>query len=160
MANEQILPGGKPSSGTNPLIYVATVVIVAGGAFYGYSEYQAKHPPQEIGLTPDAKAYARNLKLSDVEMKATASYLDQTVVEIQGKIQNAGDRPIEVVEIFCVFRDAYGQLVLRKRVPIVSAKMGGLKPGETKSFRMPFDELPESWNQAMPQLVIAGVKFS
>ena len=38
--------------------------------------------------------------------------------------------------------------------------MGGLKPGETKSFRLPFDDLPQSWNQSMPQLVIAGVKFS
>ena len=38
--------------------------------------------------------------------------------------------------------------------------VGGLKPGETKSFRLPFDDLPASWNQAMPQLVIAGVKFS
>ena len=46
------------------------------------------------------------------------------------------------MEIYCVFYDPYGQLVLRKRVPIVSARMGGLKPGETKSFRLPFDELP------------------
>ena len=46
------------------------------------------------------------------------------------------------------------------RVSIVSGRMGGLKPGETKTFRLPFDEIPESWNQALPQLVIAGVKFS
>jgi hypothetical protein len=38
--------------------------------------------------------------------------------------------------------------------------MGGLKPGETKSFRLPFDNLPDSWNQGMPQLVIASVKFN
>ena len=25
---------------------------------------------------------------------------------------------------------------------------------------LPFDDLPQSWNQSMPQLVIAGVKFS
>ena len=33
-------------------------------------------------------------------------------------------------------------------------KMGGLKPGEEKSFRLPFDTVPESWNQSMPGLVI------
>ena len=82
------------------------------------------------------------------------------VVEIEGKIGNTGDRPLDVVEIYCMFYDTYGQMVLQPRVPIVSARMGGLKPGETKSFRLPFDEIPESWNQAMPQLVIAGVKFS
>ena len=74
-------------------------------------------------------------------------------------VANAGDRALTIVDINCVFYDGYGQLVLRKRVPIVSERMGGLKPGETKSFRLPFDEIPESWNQAMPQLVIAGVKF-
>jgi hypothetical protein len=64
------------------------------------------------------------------------------------------------VELYCVFQDGYDQTTLRQRVPIVSPKMGGLKPGETKSFRLPFDNLPDSWNQKMPQLVIASVKFN
>jgi hypothetical protein len=58
-----------------------------------------------------------------------------------------------------VFYDAYGQVVLRERVAIVRSRTGGLQPGETKSFRLPFDSIPESWNQAMPQLVIAQVLF-
>jgi len=44
--------------------------------------------------------------------------------------------------------------------PTVMKAQVVLKPGETKSFRLPFDEIPGSWNQVMPQLVIAGVKFS
>jgi len=116
-------------------------------------------PPEKLELTSEAKAYVRNLQLSDVTMKATANYMKQTVVEIEGKITNAGDRPIQVVEIYCQFYDTYRQLVLRERLPIVSTKMGGLKPGETKSFRLPFDDIPESWNQQVPQLVIAAVKF-
>jgi hypothetical protein len=130
-----------------------------GGAAFLYLE-RSKPASQDLPLTPEAKAYVRNLKLSDVDMKATESYFKQVVVEISGKIENAGDRDLSVVEIYCVFYDAYGQLVLRKRLPIVSQRMGGLKPGETKSFRLPFDEIPESWNHAMPQLVIAGIKFS
>ena len=38
--------------------------------------------------------------------------------------------------------------------------MGGLKPGETKAFRMAFDTIPESWNQSMPALVIAHMQFA
>jgi hypothetical protein len=150
----------KPDAGPSPLLYVLGAFTVLGAALLGYMKWQDLHPPQVIGLTPDAKAYARNLKLSDVEMKANESYMKQTVVEINGRIANAGDRPLDVVEIYCMFHDPYGQLVLRKRVAIVGGRMGGLKPGEIKPFRLPFDEIPESWNQAMPQLVIAGVKFS
>ena len=59
----------------------------------------------------------------------------------------------------CVFYNRYGEVVLRQRVSIVRAKTGGLKPGETKSFRLPFDNLPGSWNQSMPNLVIAQIVF-
>ena len=51
-------------------------------------------------------------------------------------------------------------MVLRERVPIVSRKMGKLAPGEIKNFRLAFDNVPESWNQAMPQLVIARIDFA
>ena len=150
----------KQDSSPSPIFYILIAFTLLGGALLGYFKWQDLHPPEAIGLSPDAKAYARNLKLSDVEMKANESYMKQMVVEINGKIGNAGDRPLEVVEIYCIFHDTYGQMVLRKRVSIVSGRMGGLKPGETKTFRLPFDEIPESWNQALPQLVIAGVKFS
>ena len=140
-------------------VYVAGVVAVLGAATYAYVQH-ASRPEPPLQLTPEANAYVRNLQLSDVSMKATGNYMKQTIVEIQGNITNSGDRPIEIVEINCLFYDAYQQLVLRQRMPIVGFQMGGLKPGETKSFRLPFDELPESWNQAMPQLRIAAVKFS
>jgi hypothetical protein len=141
-------------------LYVLAAVVALGGTLYFYLQYLTRHAPQDITLTPDAKAYVRNLQLSDVEMQANQSYFNQVVVEISGKIANAGDRPLDQVDIFCIFRDSYGQLVLRKRVPIVSGKTGGLKPGENKTFRLPFDEIPESWNHSMPSLVIAGIKFS
>jgi hypothetical protein len=140
-------------------VYVAGACGVLGLAVFLYVQYAAKHAPQDAPLTPEAEAYVKSLQLSDVEIKANKSYLNQMVVEIDGKIGNAGDRPLDTVEIYCAFYDSYGQLVLRSRVPIVSPRMGGLKPGETKTFRLPFDEIPESWNQQMPQLVIAGVKF-
>ena len=149
----------KPTQ-PNPLLYVAGVIALLGAGVWGYMEYAARHAAAAAALTPEGKAYTRNLQLSDVEMKASENYFKQTVVEISGKIANAGDRPLETVEIFCIFHDPYGQLVLRQRLPIVGGRTGGLKPGETKSFRLPFDDLPQSWNQAMPQLVIASVKFS
>lgn len=141
-----------------PIYVVSAFAVIALGIFF-YTQYVSKHAPTDAPLTPEAKAYVKNLSLSDVDIKANKSYMNLMVVEINGKIGNTGDRPLDTVEIYCAFYDSYNQLVLRSRVPIVSPKMGGLKPGETKSFRLPFDDIPESWNNAMPQLVIAGVKF-
>ena len=159
MDSEPVTAQRAASAGSNPLYYVAAVVVLLAAAGWGYMRYLDRHNDGDIPLTAEARAYARNLQLSDVEMKASENYFQQAVVEIEGKIANSGDRPLDTVEIYCVFRDPYGQLVLRRRLAIVSTRMGGLKPGETKSFRLPFDDLPASWNQAMPQLVIAGVKF-
>jgi hypothetical protein len=49
--------------------------------------------------------------------------------------------------------------VLRERLPIVREKMGGLRPGDSKDFRLAFDTLPNTWNHGSPQLVIAGIQF-
>jgi hypothetical protein len=141
-------------------VYVAGAVAVVGLALFAYLEYGPRRPAAQLPLSPEGKAYVKRLTLSDVTMQATGSFANQTLVEIQGKIGNTGGRSIDVIEIYCVFYDTYGQMVYRPRVPIVSARMGGLKPGQTKSFRLPFDEIPDSWNQALPVLVIAGVKFS
>jgi hypothetical protein len=111
-------------------------------------------------LTGEARAYIRNLPLSEVEIKAHESYLKQSVVEITGKIGNTGNRVLKLVEINCVFTDPYGQVILRERVPIVSLKLGGLAPGDVKPFRLAFDNIPESWNQALPQLVMAQIVFA
>jgi len=142
---------------SKPLYYVIAILALLGAGVWGYTQYLDRHNQTDLPLTPEAKLYTRNLQLSEVELKAKENYFQQAVVEIDGKIANTGPRPLETVEIYCVFRDPYGQLVLRRRLSIVNS---GLKPGETKSFRLPFDDLPQSWNQSMPQLVIAGVKFS
>jgi hypothetical protein len=146
----------RPTAG--PAAYILIGLLVVGGGLF-YLASMSGRAVKDTPLTPKAKAYARSLQLSDVSMKATESYLKQRVIEIEGKIANAGDKPLEVVEIHCSFYDSYGQLVRRQRVAIVSSRMGGLKPGEAKSFRLPFDDVPESWNQQMPSLVIAGIKF-
>lgn len=158
MALESLIARKRPAIGVP--VYVAAAFAVAGLGVFAYLQYGPSRPAAQLPLSPEGKAYVKSLTLSDITMQATGSYANQTLVEIQGKIGNIGDRSIDVIEIYCVFKDAYGQMVYRPRVPIVSARMGGLKPGETKSFRLPFDEIPDSWNQALPLLVIAGVKFS
>jgi hypothetical protein len=145
-----------------PMAIVIGIVLLAGVAGLYYLNRAAQAPPPPLPpLTGAAKEYVRSgfLPIGDVAMQAHESYLHQRVVDITGNIGNSGSRAIEVAEIYCVFYDAYNQVVLRERLPIVSRKMGGLAPGETKPFRLPFDSIPESWNQALPQIVIAQIAF-
>jgi len=145
-----------------PVLIVVVLALVAGLAGYLYLNHVAKQPPPPVPpLTGAAKEYVHNgfLPISDFKMEAHESYLKQQVVEITGQIGNTGGRVIDTVEIVCVFRDPYGQMVLRERVAIVK-KGSHLAPGETRPFRLPFDSIPDGWNQAMPDLVIARIEFS
>lgn len=153
-------PAVKQKASIPVLPVVMGLLLLVGGAAFWFLQHQPPPKAAKPVLTGDARAYVRYLKLSDVDMKAHESYFKQSVVEITGKIGNEGNRVLKLVEINCVFGDSAGQVVLRERVPIVSAKTNGLAPGETKSFRLAFDNIPESWNQALPQLVIAQIVFA
>jgi len=137
-------------------IYVLAIAAALAAGLLWFVN-RPKPPETTIQLSADAKAYARNLQLSGVTMKATESYVGQTVTEIEGKIANTGQRTVRHAEVYCIFYNAYNEVILRERVPIVVAQ---LKPGESRAFRLPFDDIPGSWNNQMPQLVIARIEFS
>jgi hypothetical protein len=152
-----------------PVVYVIGAVLLLGLAGFFYLDRASKRPPEAPPpLTGPAKEYVRYLRFVSADgsapespkMEAHESYLKQSVVEITGNIQNTGDRVIELIEINCVFYDPGGNVILRERVPIVSRKMGKLAPRETKAFRLAFDNVPDSWNQVMPSMVIARIDFS
>lgn len=132
------------------------VVLFLGGAAAWYMTHRTE-PTSRQPLTPEAKSYVRSLRLSEVSMKATESYVGQVVTEIEGKIANAGDRTVKLADVYCIFYNSYGEVVIRERVPLITSV---LKPGETRSFRLPFDHIPAGWNNQMPQLVIARIEFS
>jgi hypothetical protein len=156
-----VLPKQETTRRISPPMIITGVVLLVVAAIGGLWYWKALHAPKEaIVLTPEARAYSRNLDLGNVEMKAVESYAQQQIVEITGSITNKGDRTLQLVELNCVFNDPYGQVVLRERVPIVKLNGGGLAPGKTINFRLPFDALPAAWNQALPQLVIARISFT
>jgi hypothetical protein len=137
------------------LFTLAIALVLAGGVIWFVN--RPKPAAGATQLSADAKAYVRNLQLSEVTMKATESYVGQTVTEIEGKIANSGSRTVAHADLYCVFYNSYGEVILRERVPIVAT---GLKPGETRAFRLPFDDIPSGWNNQMPQLVIARIEFA
>jgi hypothetical protein len=109
-------------------------------------------------LTREAADYRVNFKFSDVGLQASESYINSSLVEIQGNLTNTGNRSVKLVQVYCVFRNVYNQEIHRELATLVG-KAGPLHAGETKPFRLAFDKPPQGWNQAMPSFVIAQIHF-
>jgi hypothetical protein len=142
-----------------PLVIGAIVVLLGvAAAFYLIRQSQQRQETAPV-LTAEAEAYLPFLDLIDVEMGAADTFLEQTLVEIIGKINNRGERGLASVEINCVFRDVNGIEIAREPRVIIGAKTGPLAPQQEKSFRLAFDNLPPEWNQALPSLFVTQIVF-
>jgi hypothetical protein len=151
---------GKKSIPVTPVLTALVAVLALLGAFI-----YLNRPAQKSAAGPasrEAKAYLAKLALSDVGMQASENFMNQKVVEVIGNISNNGPREVKSIDVFCLFYSVDGHELHRERLRIVGgvAAPGSLKPGTTKSFRMPFDTLPDGWNQALPKMVIAQITFA
>ncbi len=139
-------------------IVIGLAVVLILGVF-GWLTFGPKTPPPPPPvLTAEARDYLDHLSLENVHMQASESMVNSRLVEILGTIRNNGARRVRLAEVTCVFRDYGEQVVKRERLPIVGGS-GTLEPGQSKEFRLPFDDVPETWNQVMPSLVIAQIQF-
>jgi hypothetical protein len=139
-----------------PLV-LAVLLLGAASGYFMFAPRPA--PPAQPVLTAEAKEYLEKLALSDVEMEAADAQLNVSFLTIKGKITNNGSQSVNGVQVVCVFRDPSGQVLKRERVAIVGSRTGVLATGITKSFEVHFDDVPEAWNQVLPDLVIAEIKF-
>ena len=139
------------------VFFLATVVGLIGS--YLISLNWMDHAPLLPQLTEESKTYLPNLELRKVQMSAEESFLEQTIVRIEGELINQGKRYLRAVDIHCVFRESYGQEVGREFVRIVGRQNNQLGPGETQLFRLSFDSVPTDWNQALPDLYVAQMVF-
>lgn len=134
--------------------------LLLGIAGFGYLEWKGRSdlPVEQVVLTDEAREYLTSLDLSDVEMGATDNALGQTLVEITGTIRNIGDRPVRSIRLNCVFFDVYG-IELHRTLSTIVRSSQGLQPGGEVPFRLPFDDIPDGWNQVLPSLYVAEIVF-
>jgi hypothetical protein len=140
-------------------IPIAAAVLVAVSVWAYFTYGPKPKPPAPPVLTTEAKAYLQYLPLSDVSMEAAEAELKMSVTTIKGKIKNMGDRTVSSILVTCVFHDVYGQVIKREMVSLAGPRTGPLTPQSIKSFEVNFDNIPDTWNQTMPDLVIAEIKF-
>ncbi|MYB50908.1 MAG: DUF3426 domain-containing protein [Acidobacteriia bacterium] len=142
------------------MMLLVALGLLLGIAGFGYLEWKGRSdlPVEQVVLTDEARDYLTSLDLSDVEMGATDNSLGQTLVEITGTIRNIGDRPVRSIRLNCVFFDVYG-IELHRVLSTIVRSSQGLQPGGEVPFRLPFDDIPDGWNQVLPSLYVAEIVF-
>jgi hypothetical protein len=152
----------RPESSLRPiLIGIVIVGIVVGilAMIFRGEEKKPAAPP----------AYAENLKFSDLKTSAAQNFVGATVSYIDGVISNTGDKTVIHAVVQVTFKDDLGQTAQREELPLRVLRTGGpydeavdfnlspLAPGQSKPFRLTFENISVQWNRAYPDLQITQV---
>ena len=140
--------------------------IVIVGIVVGVLALILRHEQKKPAAPP---AYAANLKFSDMKTSAAQNFAGQTVSYIDGAITNTGDKTVIHAMVQITFKDELGQTAQRDELAIRVLRTGGpydeavdlnlspLAPGESKPFRLTFENISAQWNHAYPDLQITQI---
>src|SRR5208282_3212764 len=111
-------------------------------------------------------AYAASLKFSDLKTSAAENFAGSTVNYLDGVIANTGDKSVTHAVVQVTFKDDMGQTAQREELPLHVLRTGGpydeavdltmspLAPGQSKPFRLTFENISAQWNHAYPDLQV------
>jgi len=153
-----------------PWIIAGIIVLLILGIFLARSHHSA--PANSAGAGPaQPDPYAANLALSNLQMSEASSVAGGKSIYLDGSIANHGNRTVSGITVQVAFHDFTGQFARNEAMPLnlirthqpyidtqpVSA--APIAPGETREFRLIFDNVPENWNQNYPDIRVIEVKF-
>jgi hypothetical protein len=158
-----VTPTTEPQeSNLRPILVGLAIVAVVVAIIVFFFRNEQKAP-----VSPPA--YAANLKLSDLKTSAAQNFVGATVSYLDGTIANTGNQSVVHAVVEVTFKDDLGQTAQREEIPIHVLRTGGpydeavdltmspLEPGQSKPFRLTFENISAQWNHAYPDLQITQV---
>ena len=143
------------------LIGVVIVAVVVGALVLAFRGEQKK---------PEAPSpYAANIKFSELKASAAQNFAGATVSYLDGEITNSGNQTVIHAVVEVTFKDDMGQVAQKEQLPIHVLQTGGpydeavdlnvspLLPGQTKPFRLTFEDISAQWNHAYPDMQVKQV---
>ena len=113
--------------------------------------------------------YAANLILSDVAMSESSSLSGGKVTYIDGHMRNTGSRTVTAAELQVLFSNDLQMppqiepvplTLIRTREPYIDTQppsAAPLQPGDTREFRLAFEDITQNWNQQIPEIRVVHV---
>jgi hypothetical protein len=114
-------------------------------------------------------AYAANIKFSDLKASAAQNFVGATVNYLDGTVTNTGDKTVSHALLQITFKDDMGQTAQREEAAVRVLRTGGpyaeavdlstspLAPGQSKPFRLTFENISAQWNHAYPDIQITQI---
>lgn len=106
----------------------------------------------------DDLGYAPQVALQDLHLSAELNFLGQQVTYLDGTAVNKGQKIVRAIKARLVFRDVMNQVVLRQDQTILPEGPVAMNPGQSREFHINFDQIPDSWNQAVPEVQIVSLR--
>lgn len=148
-------------------IAAAVVIIVVGVIVVMMERSKPQVTVTPISAAPDS--YASSLPISDVKMSESGNLAGTKVTYLDGHITNNGNRTVRGVSVQVLFRNVANEVAqnetwplkwIRTRDPYVDlepASSEPMKPGDSRDFRLIFDNVTQDWNQVYPEIRIVHV---
>lgn len=160
-------PNATPTSGAEdsslrPILIGIVIVAVVVGILVLILRSEKKP-------SAEPPAYAANLKFSDLKTSAAQNFVGATVSYLDGTLTNSGNQTVIHAVVEVTFKDDMGQTAQREELPIHVLRTGGpydeavdlnlspLPPGQSKPFRLTFENISAQWNHAYPDLRVTQV---
>jgi hypothetical protein len=156
-------PTTEPAeSSLRPVLVGIAVVAVIVGILALILRSEQKKPAEP-------SPYSANLKFSDLKGSAAQNFAGATVSYLDGVITNSGNQTVIHATVQVTFKDDMGQTAQREELPVHVLRIGGpydeavdlnlspLAPGQSKPFRLTFENISNQWNHAYPDMQVKQV---
>lgn len=152
---------------TPVVVAVVLVLAVVAGLFFffGHGKTGTVVTPISTPIDP----YAGSLAISDLKMSESANLAGGKSTYLDGRIANGGGKTVTGISVQVLFRDPAHEVawnvtqpltLIRTREPYIDVEpvsAAPLKPGDGREFRLIFDNVPQDWDGAFPEVRIIRV---
>ena len=161
-------PEVREPRSTLPWVIALGVVVVAIGVLVGLSHRQAPANPGGAGLAP-ADPYAMSLPITNLQMSQAGNMAGSQTTYVDGQITNRGQKTVTGITVQVAFHGFANPIAKKETMPLALIRMrdpyvdtqpvsaAPILPGQTRDFRLIFDNIPQDWNQTYPEIRIIQV---